>query len=84
MEVHGGARAPSCLCSLLPAQPLAQLIDEWALDMIDLFDSMKCSDYLVLGDFSKCISHRHKTFGPLSLLTPLLVANLCKDLAWPV
>lgn len=42
----------ACVPSL-PAKPLAQLIDEWALNMIDLFDGMKCGDYLVLVDFSK-------------------------------
>lgn len=70
---------PPCLLS-----PPAQLIDEWALDMIDLFDGVKRGDYLVLVDFSKCISRRHRTFLPLSLLTPLLATNLRKDLASPV
>lgn len=64
--------------------PRAQLIDEWALDMIDLIDSVKHGDYLVLADFPKCGSRRHRTFVPLSLLTPLLTTNLCKDLAWPL
>lgn len=52
--------------------------------MIDLFDGVKRGDYLVLVDFSKCISRRHRTFLPLSLLTPLLATNLRKDLASPV
>lgn len=40
-----------------PAKPLAQLIDEWALDMIDLFDRMKRGDYLALVDFFLSVSH---------------------------
>lgn len=71
-------------CYFLPSKPQALLIDEWALEMIDLFDSMKCGDYLVLVGFPKCVSCRHRTFVPLRSLTPLLVTNLCKDLAWPV
>lgn len=79
-----GALGAACIPSLPAKPPPAQLIDEWALDMIDLFDGVKRGDYLVLVDFSKCISRRHRTFLPLSLLTPLLATNLRKDLASPV
>lgn len=82
-EQRFGVLRAACVPSL-PAKPLAQLIDEWALDMIDRFDGMKRRDYLMLVDFSKCLSCRHRTFVPLSLLTPLLTTNLCNDLAWPV
>lgn len=82
-ELGFEALRAACTPPLL-AKPQAQLIDEWALDMIDLIDSVKHGDYLVLADFPKCSSRRHRTFVPLSLLTPLLTTNLCKDLAWPL